>query len=193
MIKKSLIGMAVAGLALTACQSQVSASATGNVNAHGNASTTSNVSLSATTTTPICSTTNLRISFGRPAATGRTQQYRVRVLLLNHGPATCHMNGYPGMDLVGDGGDIRLHVPRQAASHDTVRLAPGRSASFTLTYLLENDQQIQGELGAWGPNRVVITAPGATTQQTLKWTLGPVDRFSTTPGHGTTLSPVRPG
>lgn len=105
------------------------------------------------------------------------------------------MNGYPGMDLVGDGGDIRLPVPRAAASHAAVSLRPGRSASFTLTYVLENEQQIQGELGAWGPDHMVITAPGATTQQTLTWTLGPVDRGSVRPdsvrrGRGTSLSPV---
>lgn len=139
---------------------------------------------------PHCPTTKLRISAGRPARTRVPQQYRVRVTLLNRGHVTCSMYGYPGMDLVGDGGQIRLPVPREAESHATVSLRPNHYTWFALTYVLETPQEVQGELGAWGPDHVVITAPGSISHQTVNWTLGPVNRFSVRPGGGTYLSPV---
>jgi len=175
-------GLAAVGMALTACQPHGSAG--------GNVSVSVSAMAQPASVAPVCSTTNLQVSFGQPTGTGIARQHQVRVTLLNRGHSTCRMNGYPGMDLVGDGGDIRLPVPRAAASHAAVSLPPGRGASFTLTYVLETGQQVQGELGAWGPDHIVITAPDATTQQTLTWTLGPVDRSSVRPGLGTSLSPV---
>jgi hypothetical protein len=189
-----IAGLAASCAALAACQNQAGASGSVSVSASAAASapasTHSAAAVVAAENAPACRTTDLRISFGRPAATGTARQYRVRVAMLNRGDSTCSMYGYPGMDLVGDGGDIRVHVPREAEGHATISLSPGKSASFTLTYLLETDQQVQGELGAWGPNTVVITSPGSTQQQTLGWELGPVDRYSVSAGRGTYLSPV---
>jgi ribose-phosphate pyrophosphokinase len=137
-----------------------------------------------------CPTTLLRISFGKPARTRLAQQYQVPVTLLNRGHTTCRLAGYPGMDLVGDGGDIRLSVPRERESYSAINLRPNHYTSFTLTYVLETPQQVQGELGAWGPDTVVITSPNSISHQTLKWSLGPVNRYSVRPGGGTYLSPV---
>lgn len=138
-----------------------------------------------------CSTTSLQISFGKAARTATAQQYRVRITLRNRGTRTCNLDGYPGMDLVGDGGDMRLPVAREGGRYAAVTLRPGQAASFTLTYVLETAREIQGELGAWGPNSVVITAPNSTSHQTLKWTLGPVAIATPTSlGRGTYLSPV---
>ena len=67
--------------------------------------------------------TNLRVDFGKPAATKVAYQHRVQIALVNLGHSACSMSGYPG-----------------------------QHASFALTYLLETPQEIQGELGAWGPN-----------------------------------------
>jgi hypothetical protein len=91
---------------------------------------------------------------------------------------------------VGDGGQMRLPVARAPQRYGTVILKPGQHASFALTYLLETPQEIQGELGAWGPNTAVITAPGSVSHQTLTWRLGPVYRASIETGRGTYLSAV---
>lgn len=100
------------------------------------------------------------------------------------------MSGYPGVDLVGDGGAIRLPVARAAHRVSTVILKRGQHASFALTYLLETLQEANAELGAWGPFTAVITAPGSVSHQTLAWRLGFVQRFSIETGRGTFLTPV---
>ena len=140
--------------------------------------------------TPHCPTTNLRVDFGKPAATKVAYQRRVQVTLVNLGHSACSMSGYPGLDLVGDGGQIRLPVARAPQRYGSVILKPGQHASFALTYLLETPREIQGELGAWGPNTAVVTAPGSVSHQTLTWRLGPVYRASIETGRGTYLSAV---
>jgi Protein of unknown function (DUF4232) len=139
---------------------------------------------------PHCPTTNLRVDFGKPAATKAAYQHRVQITLVNVGHSTCSMSGYPGLDLVGDGGQMRLPVARAPQRYGTVILKRGQHASFTLTYLLETPQEIQGELGAWGPDTAVITAPGSVSHQTLTWRLGPVYWASIETGRGTYLSAV---
>jgi hypothetical protein len=140
--------------------------------------------------TPHCPTTNLRVDFGKPAATKVAYQRRVQITLVNLGHSACSMSGYPGLDLVGDGGQMRLSVARAPQRYGTVILKPRQHASFALTYLLETPQEIQGELGAWGPNTAVITAPGSVSHQTLTWRLGPVYWASVESGRGTSLSAV---
>jgi hypothetical protein len=137
-----------------------------------------------------CPTSNLRIDFGKPTATKVAYQHRVQITLVNVGHSTCSMSGYPGLDLVGDGGQMRLHVARAPQRYSTVILKHGQHASFALTYLLETPREIQGELGAWGPNTAVITAPGSVSHQTLSWRLGPVYWRSIESGRGTYLSAV---
>jgi hypothetical protein len=139
---------------------------------------------------PHCPTTKLRVDFGKPAATKTAYQHRVQITLVNLGHSACSMSGYPGLDLVGDGGQMRLPVARAPQRYGTVILKPGQHASFALTYLLETPQEIQGELGAWGPNTAVITAPGSVSHQTLTWRLGPVYWASIETGRGTYLSAV---
>ena len=139
---------------------------------------------------PHCPTTNLRVDFGKPAATKVAYQRRVQITLVNVGHSACSMSGYPGLDLVGDGGQMRLPVARAPQRYGTVILKPGQHASFALTYLLETPREIQGELGAWGPNTAVITAPGSVSHQTLTWRLGPVYWASIESGRGTSLSAV---
>jgi hypothetical protein len=139
---------------------------------------------------PHCPTGNLRVDFGKPAATKVAYQRRVQITLVNVGHSACSMSGYPGLDLVGDGGQMRLPVARAAQRYSTVILKPGQHASFALTYLLETPQEVQGELGAWGPNTAVITAPGSVSHQTLTWRLGPVYWASIETGRGTYLSAV---
>jgi Protein of unknown function (DUF4232) len=139
---------------------------------------------------PHCPTANLRVDFGKPAATKVAYQHRVQITLVNLGHSACSMSGYPGLDLVGDGGQMRLPVARAAQRYGTVILTPGQHASFALTYLLETPQEVQGELGAWGPNTAVITAPGSVSHQTLTWRLGPVYWASIETGRGTYLSAV---
>jgi hypothetical protein len=139
---------------------------------------------------PHCPTTNLRIDFGKPAATKVANQRRVQIALVNVGHSTCSMSGYPGVDLMGDGGAIRLPVARAAHRVSTVILKPGQHASFALTYQLETPREIQGELGGWGPDTAVITAPGSVSHQSLRWRLGPVYWASIESGRGTYLSPV---
>ncbi len=137
-----------------------------------------------------CPTKNLRIDFGKPTATKTAYQHRVQITLVNVGHTACSMSGYPGMNLVGDGGQMRLPVARASQRYSTITLARGQHASFALTYLLETPQEIQGELGAWGPDTAVITAPGSVSHQNLTWRLGPVFWLSIKSGRGTYLSAV---
>jgi hypothetical protein len=139
---------------------------------------------------PHCPTTDLRVDFGKPTATKTAYQHRVQITLVNVGHSTCSMSGYPGLDLVGDGGQMRLPVKRAPQRYDTVILKRGQHASFALIYQLETPREIQGELGAWGPNTAVITAPGSVSHQTLTWRLGPVYWASIESGRGTFLSAV---
>ncbi|HEY1699502.1 MAG TPA: DUF4232 domain-containing protein [Trebonia sp.] len=139
---------------------------------------------------PHCPTTDLRVDFGKPVATRVANQHRVQITLVNVGRGTCSMSGYPGLDLVGDAGQMRLPVARAAQRYSSVILKRGQHASFTLTYLLETTQEIQGELGAWGPDTAVITAPGSVSRQSVAWRLGPVYWASIQTGRGTYLSAV---
>ena len=139
---------------------------------------------------PHCPTTNLRIDFGKPAATKIAYQHRVQITLVNVGHSACSMSGYPGMDLIGDGGQMRLAVARAAQRYAAVTLKPGQHASFALTYQLETPREIQGELGGWGPASAIITAPGSVSHRSLPWRLGPVYWASIESGRGTYLSPV---
>jgi len=187
-------------VALAACQQQVSASGTATVVASASAHAVQSSSAAAQSSTGAtqpaaaasspCSTTNLLVSFGKPVGTGTGQQYRVSVTLRNSGTSTCNLDGYPGMDLVGDGGDMKMPIPRAPETYSAITLKPGQDASFTLTYALETAQEIQGELGAWGPNSVIITSPNSVSHQTLKWPFGPVVTTPSSLGKGTYLSPV---
>jgi hypothetical protein len=114
----------------------------------------------------------------------------VQITLVNVGHSACSMSGYPGMDLVGDGGQMRLPVARAAQRYAAVTLKPGQHASFALTYQLETPREIQGELGGWGPASAIITAPGSVSHRSLPWRLGPVYWASIESGRGTYLSPV---
>ncbi len=154
--------------------------------AHGSTSGTMKLSASSSAAAVAhCPTTNLRITFGKPAKTKVAHQDQVRITLLNSGHSTCSMSGYPGMDMVGENGKLRLSVPREAESHTTINLRPNHYTSFTLTYVLGT-----GKAGDWGPDHVVITAPNSVSHQTVKWTLGRVSKSSVKPGGGTYLSPV---
>jgi Protein of unknown function (DUF4232) len=197
----SAAGLATAAVALAACQQQVSASGSATVVASASAhvaqsssSAAAQPSTGATQPAPAasspCSTTNLLVSLGKPAGTGTALQYRVSVTLRNNGPSTCNLDGYPGIDLVGDGGDMKMPVPRESETYSPVTLKPGQDASFTLTYALEDIQEVQGELGAWGPNSIVITSPNSVSHQTLPWPFGPVVTTPSSLGRGTYLSPV---
>lgn len=139
---------------------------------------------------PHCPTTNLRIDFGKPVATRTAYQHRVQITLVNEGHSACTMAGFPGLNLVGDGGHLSLPVARAAQRYSLITLQRGQHASFALTYLLETPQEIQGELGAWGPDTVVITAPGSVSHQSLTWRDGPVYWESIKTGRGTYLSAV---
>jgi hypothetical protein len=189
----SAAGLATAAVALAACQQQVSASGSATVVASASAnvaqSSPAATQPAAAASSP-CSTTNLHVSLGKPVGTGTALQYRVSVTLRNNGPSTCNMDGYPGMDLVGDGGDMKMPVPRESETYGPITLKPGQDASFTLTYALENAQEVQGELGAWGPNSITITSPNSVSHQTLQWPFGPVVTTPSSLGRGTYLSPV---
>lgn len=189
----SAAGLATAVVALAACQQQVSASGTATVAASASApavqSSSAPAQPAAAASSP-CSTTSLLVSFGKPAGTGTGQEYRVSVTLRNSGTSACNMDGYPGMDLVGDGGDMKMPVPREPETYSAISLKPGQDASFTLTYALETAQEVQGELGAWGPNSVIITSPNSVSHQTLKWPFGPVVTTTSRLGRGTYLSPI---
>ena len=82
--------------------------------------------------------------------------------------APCSVEGFPGVNVRGpqyeEGTSYSVH--RKDARPAKVTLAPGESATSTLTYL-EDDRK-----SPWIPTTVVVTPPGETTSLTAPWTLG---------------------
>ncbi|MDV9188539.1 DUF4232 domain-containing protein [Streptomyces sp. SR27] len=113
------------------------------------------------------------------------EQGAVVVALTNKGGATCLLNGYPGVDLVGD--DTWSLTRQTSQKPRQVTLAPGASTSFTITYLSYDPASGSVE---FKPRKIVVTPPGETHSTTLTWDFSSVLRQDAATRPGTYVGPV---
>jgi hypothetical protein len=114
---------------------------------------------------------------------GSDRQETARVQVRNTGDRACSLLGAPSVELTTDG------VPEtllQQRGGDGVSLAPGRTATFTITFL--------GDTGKNGneiirPDQAVVTLPGGTVK-TLTWLWGGVTRQEAASRPGNYVSPI---
>lgn len=134
----------------------------------------------------MCTTAHLGFGIGPdsgPQAVGDTTAAEV-VKLTNNGSASCTMRGFPGVDLKTNAGTFS--VPRAKQSPQTVTLAPGASALFSIDYTVNNT----GGSGV-RVDSMVITPPNETHSYTLAWNQG---TLPVTDGSGSfiNVTPVTP-
>jgi hypothetical protein len=107
------------------------------------------------TTTPVCSSNQLRPAFGRGQGAAGTLQDTWRVT--NEGTHTCRMSGYARVqNYRPDGRTLPTHVSHMGTPHNVV-LTPGQHASFDLRYPNPGAINCTGE----HPARMTIQTPGA--------------------------------
>ena len=106
------------------------------------------------------------------------------VLLTNTSDQTCTLQGYPGVDLVGPGGqypgvppdpanppfDGIVSASRTGGDVQAVVLAPGATASSRLGFMPKTTGA--GLAPAWPPTTIVATPPDTTTQLQTPWPSG---------------------
>ncbi|MEU3526393.1 DUF4232 domain-containing protein [Streptomyces sp. NPDC038707] len=114
---------------------------------------------------------------------GSDRQETARVQVKNTGDRACSLLGAPSVELTTNGVPERLLQQRGGHSVD---LAPGRTATFTITFL--------GDTGKNGneiirPDQAVVTLPGGTVK-TLTWRWGSVTRQEAASRPGNYVSPV---
>lgn len=108
-----------------------------------------------------------------PGQPGAGQHY-AELVLTNTSGSTCHLYGYPGMQLLSaPGGHIPTAVDRQPGSEQLVTLAPGKQASSLLHWTIVPGT---GEGSPCEPSAsgLIVTPPDETTQLHTSWPGGPV-------------------
>jgi uncharacterized protein DUF4232 len=178
--KLSLLAIAVAaGLSLTACQGDGSASSgasdsssaqtSGSQSSGGGASATDNGNAGATPASgsagnggttggggsSACQTSQLGFS-----ASGGMAEGTLIVNLKNTGSAACSLQGFPGVDLKGKDGTIS--ASRSKLSAPLVSIQPGDETRFTLHYPANNS----GGTGTTFTS-LIVTPPNETHSYTL--------------------------
>ncbi|MBO0819448.1 MAG: DUF4232 domain-containing protein [Nocardiopsaceae bacterium] len=143
-----------------------------------------------------CQAAQLRVALGpnSPSA-GNSMQ---RVDLTNTGPATCTMNGFPGVNLVGTvDGKAGYQWPLErstSVSPAKVTLAPGDSAHFNIAYLAwTGDSNAEASSGREiKVSEIVITPPNDYAHTHVAWNQGVLLQDAATHS-GTWIQPVEPG
>lgn len=92
----------------------------------------------------------------------------VPVTLTNKGPR-CTLQGFPGVDLYASDMSTNL-LPQEGAKAVKLTLDEGTAARFVITY----ERGEAGGKDTLDARTLKISLPGATTQQTYKWSYGPV-------------------
>lgn len=136
-----------------------------------------------------CQAQNLSFALG--AKTGTSAQETLAVVLTNKGSAACTMNGFPGVDLVGEANGQQGYswpLERQTASYSRVTLAPGGTAHFNLIYL----PSTPGDGTDISVDKMVITPPNDFTQAQVTWNQSVLLQDGAT-HPGTYISPVASG
>jgi Protein of unknown function (DUF4232) len=101
------------------------------------------------------------------------------------------MNGFPGVDLVGVARGKQGYswsLARRSGRHSEVRLKPGGTAHFNVTYLPTSS----GNIGNMTVTKMVITPPNALTQAGLTWSPFVLLQDGATRS-GTNISPIVSG
>ena len=109
------------------------------------------------------------LSFALGAKTGAAGQQTTQVVdLTNKGSATCTMEGFPGVDLVGSANGQQSYswpLERSSARYGQLTLQPGGTAHFDLTYL----PFASGDGTDIAVAKIVLTPPNTFTQAQLTW------------------------
>ncbi|MEU2923717.1 DUF4232 domain-containing protein [Streptomyces sp. NPDC007251] len=133
---------------------------------------------------PACKNVSLSWAGGtaKPGG-GSDQQETAGVQVKNSGDDTCSLLGAPSVMLTTNGAPETLS---QQPGGNSVNLAPGKTARFTITFL--------GDSGKNGneiirPDQAVVTLPGGTAK-TLTWQWGSVTRQEAASHPGNFVSPI---
>nr|WP_285562769.1 DUF4232 domain-containing protein [Streptomyces hygroscopicus] len=92
----------------------------------------------------------------------------VPVSITNHSK-TCTLENFPGVVLRKDGTSAKL-AAQKGAKAQTLKLAKGDAAAFTITYVRGKD----GDAGSLAATELKITLPGDDTAQSFPWRYGPI-------------------
>ncbi|HEY1699810.1 MAG TPA: DUF4232 domain-containing protein [Trebonia sp.] len=138
-----------------------------------------------------CQPTDLRVALGTNTP-GSGNSY-LKVDLTNVSSASCTMDGYPGVNLVGTAhGQNGYQWPLErstVAQPSLVTLAPGAVAHFTMSYLAWGDGTAGEEIKV---DEIIITPPDDTTQTNVTWKQGVLLQDAAT-HPGTWIEPVQAG
>ncbi|MFE4061036.1 DUF4232 domain-containing protein [Streptomyces sp. NPDC059096] len=127
------------------------------------ASSTPPVSGQAQATSARCTAAHLGLSLGDPNPGAGQIYYDLR--LINKGPGSCTLRGFPGVSLLaGDGAPIGTPATREGGQLPAVTLAPGAAAHITLHTL---NRGIKGSSCWPRPSLLQIYPPGSKDAMTL--------------------------
>lgn len=124
-----------------------------------------------------CLPANLKFALGGKRQTAQDQWTQV-VDMTNQASSACTMDGFPGVDLIGDTkGQPNLDwtLEHSSANGAKVTLQPGATAHFDLVYLSGDLASGGGSENVISVRRMVITTPGfdnqsdAAVQGSLDW------------------------
>jgi len=122
-----------------------------------------------------CTAADLSVALGTSQVDGASGQVKVPLVFTNTSKTPCVTWGVPGVDLQGpadpNGPVYSLLRPGSDAQHPHITVAPGSSATATVTYLTDTPGSVgsSGSTG-WMPTQLVTTPPGDTHQITVPWT-----------------------
>ncbi|NTY62674.1 DUF4232 domain-containing protein [Mycolicibacterium sphagni] len=138
------------------------------------------------TATPWCGADSLSLSSTAPIYPTQNPYPYIyfSVLLTNTSDQTCTLQGYPGLDLVGAGGQYPgvppdpanppfsgiVHASRTGSDGQPVVLVPGATASSRVGFMPKTTDT--GLDSAWPPTTIVVTPPDTTTQLQTPWPSG---------------------
>lgn len=111
--------------------------------------------------------------------------------LTNRGAASCRMEGFPGVNLVGAARGQHGYawpLSRQSVSYTNVVLPPGGVAHFSLTYL----PFAPGDGTNIAVTEIVVTPPNTFTHTQLAWNRDVLLQDAAT-HPGTFISPISAG
>ncbi|WP_328323581.1 MULTISPECIES: DUF4232 domain-containing protein [unclassified Streptomyces] len=120
-----------------------------------------------------CHTDDLKAAFATggdavPDMKGDNQT-QASVALTNISKRSCTLNGFPGVDMVGDqASDGTWSLARSSKPTTTISLSPGDTTDFSITLGATTEKGA----GAFVPGLVRITPPNEKTQFALKWPFG---------------------
>jgi hypothetical protein len=139
----------------------------------------------------VCQPANLSLALGKTRTSGSRSQTTQAVDLTNQGPSACTMDGFPGVDLLGVARgkqDYSWSLARRSGPHSKVRLEPGKTAHFDVSYL----PTTSGNIDNMTVVKMMITPPGAHADAELSWS--PFVLLPDKAAHpGTYVSPIVSG